>query len=729
MKKTIPFFGILLLALGALTTLQSFTTNDDTQPVRCSSDEIHELRMETDSVYARAMNSLPTKSSLQRANSTETLTIPVVVHVFHDGDDYGTGSNIADNVIFDAIANLNACFAGEPWHTTTHSGVTHPYSDSNIEFCLASIDPDGNTTSGITRQNPDTLAGYTQSGMITTSLLAESSEQALKSLCYWPVQDYCNIYVVHKLNGGSSPLGFAYLPPTSAYYDGIVCYVNVFGFEEPWLLNSFNKNATLVHEMGHYLGLYHTFNFTSSCSTETNCNSQGDRCCDTPPTTGSVGCSPMLCPETMVENFMDYSNDNCMDRFSPDGVARMRTRLLTYRSELLDNGNCAALNGIDVAASNIFFPNQGNCTEFYEGVTFTMSSYSLDTITHVDVIYQVNSDSPLSFAWSGELTLGNPITVELPGLDIPYGQNTLKVWAYNPNFVPDVNPDNDLAEGNFVNEQGVNVSVIINFDALPYGVSWELYEADDQGNKVGFPIYVGDDYDNNMYSCTTLEVDFCLPEGNYIVIAEDLFGNGMHYWCQPDPSCILVEIDGEPVEDNSLCGGWSNGDNIPFTVSLGCPPLGDCPWDLDDDQVVGVSDVILILQVFGQFGECQAADFNNDGVVGVDDLLDVISIFGINCQTGMILEPDMPESIKALIQEKTGLNMGVTEIGSLNFSHSSPISINPYQIESMQDVLAVRYYDVSGKQITKDEVAYGIYIARIVMRDGTLETIKFYAQQ
>ena len=124
-----------------------------------------------------------------RASSNETLTIPVVVHVFHDGDDYGTGSNIADEVVYDAIANLNAAFAGEPWHTAQGAPFLHPYSDSNIEFCLASIDPDGNPTNGITRQNPDTLDGYLTQGMVTTTLLAETYEHKLKELCYWPVQE------------------------------------------------------------------------------------------------------------------------------------------------------------------------------------------------------------------------------------------------------------------------------------------------------------------------------------------------------------------------------------------------------------------------------------------------------------------------------------------------------------------------------------------------------------
>ena len=732
MKKTwIPYAGILLLALGALTTLQSFTTSDDTQLVRCYTDEIHEKRLETDSIYARAQTEFPTTAASQRAVSTETFTIPVVVHVFHDGSPYGVNSNVSDELIYEAIGGLNASFAGDPFFESEYSGgFTHPYNDAGINFCLATIDPDGNPTTGITRHFPDSIPGYVENGMTTVSLLEETHETNLKALAYWPTADYMNVYVVHKLNGGLSPLGFAYLPPVDGFYDGIVSSSRVFGFTEgtSHTLNNYDRNGTLVHEVGHYLGLYHTFNFTSSCGTETNCNAQGDKCCDTPKTTGSAGCSYLECSDTMVENIMDYSNDHCMDRFSPDQIDRMRTQLVTYRSSLLNNGKCAALDEVDVSATSINIPSQGICTEFYEGINFNLNSFSLDTITHVDIIYQVENGALGMFAWSGQLTLGNPVNVTLPTVEVPFGSNTITVWAYNPNFVPDTNPGNDEVSVTFVNPEGVTVDVQIDFDALPYGIEWELYEVVD-GDLVDPPLAFFEEYDNETYSCNSASHSFCLPEGDYQIVVTDLFGNGMSYpFCNGYTSGDFTILNGIDTL-NYHQGGWTGALNLPFTVTAGCPPLGDCPWDLDDDQLVGASDIILLLQVFGQFGECQAADFNIDGVVGVDDLLDMISIFGINCQTGMILEADIPESIRAVIQEKTGLDMGVTEIGSLNFSHSSPISINPYQIESMQDVLAVNYYDMSGKQITKDEVAYGIYIARIFMRDGTLETIKFYAQQ
>ena len=117
----------------------------------------------------------------------------------------GEGSNVSDAVIYDAIAALNADFAGESFFPANNAGAPffNDPVDIDIEFCLATVDPDGNPTNGITRQNPDSLAGYTQNGMVTTSILAENYETALKSLCYWPVAEYCNIYVIHKLNGGS----------------------------------------------------------------------------------------------------------------------------------------------------------------------------------------------------------------------------------------------------------------------------------------------------------------------------------------------------------------------------------------------------------------------------------------------------------------------------------------------------------------------------------------------
>lgn len=700
----------------SLVFLLSFFTNItlSQEPARCGTDEIHEFNMQNDDEYKRSYFELQKKFGISqnveptpRSFSNEVYSIPVVVHVFHDGDPLGEDSNISDEIIYDAIAALNADFMGESFFPANNTGAPffNAPVDVDIEFCLATVDPDGNPTNGITRQNPDSLAGYTQTGMVTTSLLAENSETALKSLCYWPVAEYCNIYVVHKLNGGGSPLGFAYLPPTSSLRDGIVVFRGVFGFnnngnQDGQLYGNFNENKTLTHEMGHYLGLRHTFNNTSDCEPETNCAAQGDALCDTPPTTGSVGCNPLSCYETMTENFMDYSNDDCMDRFSPDGRTRMRDKLLQWRSGLLDNGNCTPLDGVSVGTSSITIPSEGECTESFDNVSFTLTSNTLDTINYVTVNYQLDNEPSNSFIWNGLLTAGNYETVGLPTIGIPFGDHTLSIWTELPNGIEDSYTVNDTTILNFTNEPGTTVDININFDPLPYGFEWYLTNVDTE-EIIDF----GGPYQNDEYGCDTITISYCLPEGNYELILEDLFGNGMFYPCPPtfEPGSIYTTSGNDTL--TSAIGNWGDEEILPFYVGPPvevCPPLGDCPWDLDGDGIVGTSDLFPLLQNFGLSVECSPLDFNQDSIVGVDDILEFISVFGLQCDNGMMLETEIPESIKQIIISK-GIQIP----------------------ENQNTVENIEYYNIYGAKINLSEItSSGIYIKKIKYSDGTYQIKK-----
>jgi len=700
----------------SLVFLLSFFTNItlSQEPARCGTDEIHEFNIQNDDEYKRSYFELQKKFGISqnveptpRSFSNEVYSIPVVVHVFHDGDPLGEGSNISDEIIYDAIAALNADFMGESFFPANNTGAPffNAPVDVDIEFCLATVDPDGNPTNGITRQNPDSLAGYTQNGMVTNSILAENSEFALKSLCYWPIAEYCNIYVVHKLNGGGSPLGFAYLPPTSNLRDGIVVFRNVFGFnnngnQDNQLYNNFNENKTLTHEMGHYLGLRHTFNNTSGCGPETNCAAQGDALCDTPPTTGSAGCGPLTCYETMTENFMDYSNDDCMDRFSPDGRTRMRNQLLQYRSGLLDNGNCTPLDGVSVGTSSITIPSEGECTESFDNVSFTLTSNTLDTINYVTVNYQLDNEPSNSFIWNGLLTTGNYETVGLPTIGIPFGDHTLSIWTELPNGIEDSYTVNDTTILNFTNEPGTTVDINIYFDALPYGFSWYLTDVD-TGEIIDF----GSNYTNSDYSCESISNSYCLPEGNYELTLEDLFGNGMHYYCQvyEGPGSVTVTSGNDTL--TYATGDWGDEEILPFYVGPPvevCPPLGDCPWDLDGDGIVGTSDLFPLLQNFGLSVECSPLDFNQDSIVGIDDILEFISVFGLQCDNGMMLETEIPESIKQIIISK-GIQIP----------------------ENQNTVENIEYYNIYGAKINLSEItSSGIYIKKIKYSDGTYQIKK-----
>jgi len=149
----------------------------------------------------------------------------------------------------------------------------------------------------------------------------------------------------------------------------------------------------------------------------------------------------------------------------------------------------------------------------------------------------------------------------------------------------------------------------------------------------------GGGYQNDEYSCDSITYSYCLPEGNYELVLEDLFGNGMHYPCQPEwESGSVYTILGNDTLTSAV-GNWGDDEILPFYVGpppVECPPLGDCPWDIDGDGIVAVSDIIVILQNFGLFYDCSPMDFDQDGVIGVSDLLDAISVFGLSCSTGQL---------------------------------------------------------------------------------------------
>ena len=142
-----------------------------------------------------------------------------------------------------------------------------PGVDTRIQFCLAKKDPDGGNTTGITR---------TKSFFEDFDVDIEDSR--MKNLALWDPSRYVNIWYVTGLKSELMPMfqcgvwtrmhegGYATMPPGGGPTDGIV----VTGF-----------GALLAHEMGHYLGLYHTFEGLNCANND--CATQGDMVCDTPP--------------------------------------------------------------------------------------------------------------------------------------------------------------------------------------------------------------------------------------------------------------------------------------------------------------------------------------------------------------------------------------------------------------------------------------------------------------
>ena len=282
-------------------------------------------------------------------DEVETVTLPIVFHVVHTGA--GEENNISDAQILSQVDVLN-----------------EEFEDSKIQFCMAVRDPDGNPTNGITRYDASWNEEYLYEGVSNNGAMASGwdHEDMMEASGCWNPDEYINYYVVSEINGndgGNGIQGFAYLGPTGDCRDGVVCLYNVTG-NEGVVKPGRELGLTGVHEIGHHLSLYHTFSNSNDCE-ETNCETQGDQVCDTPPTTANnQGCFAVACPDALVNNFMDYTPETCRESFTVGQAERMHECLQTSRSGLVDNLSCVPVVDYDATPLTAYYqetwcsPNQ-----------------------------------------------------------------------------------------------------------------------------------------------------------------------------------------------------------------------------------------------------------------------------------------------------------------------------------------------------------------------------------
>lgn len=246
--------------------------------------------------------------------------LPVVVHVIHMGEAVGRGTNIPESQILNQLETLNTDFRAlnEAQIQALPPEFQELAADTEIEFVLARQTPEGLPTSGITRtQAPEGKTSYSLSDDID-----------LKRLIHWPPENYINLYSV-DLAGDF--IGYAQFPESdrlqgldlgkvSEETDGVVIDYQYFGTGGNAAPASLGR--TLTHEMGHYLGLRHTWG-DGGCS-------EDDYVEDTPFSSesyvGQSNCnsSPSSCGSPdMFQNYMYYTNDECMSLFTIGQSDRM----------------------------------------------------------------------------------------------------------------------------------------------------------------------------------------------------------------------------------------------------------------------------------------------------------------------------------------------------------------------------------------------------------------------
>ena len=358
---------ITLLALACLFSAGATYAQQSTTPTtrNCSAMDVLEQHMAQDPSIQNRMHQMEdfTQRRIQEFQNTQgrivgdVIQIPVVVHILYTN----STNNISNAQIQSQLDVLNADFR------RTNSDRDNKWSqaaDTKIEFYLAEIDPNGNATTGITRTQVSTSTWGTNDAM---------KKASSGGVDPWDTDEYLNMWVVDNMrSGGRTILGYAQFPwDTDKSTDGVVMADQFFGTvgtaQAP-----FDGGRTTTHEVGHFFGLRHIWGDSSNCSVD-------DLVDDTPlsnAATSGCGEGKTTCGSLdMTENYMDYSDDSCLNLFTLGQKNRMHTYLQAGGSR-----RALALSDKKSGGTN---PNPTTCTTTVSSFPYNQGFENNDGWTQV----------------------------------------------------------------------------------------------------------------------------------------------------------------------------------------------------------------------------------------------------------------------------------------------------------------------------------------------------------
>ncbi len=343
------------------------------------------------------------------------VTVPIIFHIITDGT---APSNISAALVEAQIDQLNLDFNDLAGSSYAQSAT------AEITFIPALVDPDGNVLAepGINR-----VTDYGAGPFPSSDFDVGGGGLEIKST-QWDFNQYANVWVA-QLSGGL--LGYAQFPSNSTLpgfpgsggadiNNGVVCGTGTIGsVAMPGSAPPYNLGRTLTHEVGHWIGLRHIWG-DGGCGVD-------DFCDDTPESDASnFGCATghESCGSTdMVENYMDYSDDACMDTFTEDQVLRILT--------VLDNADGIS-NLPDSTAgtadySIVFDEDEMDICDGADAV-YTFEYNALDDFTE-EVTFTGSGPAGLTFAFSpSSASADATVTVTVSGTaGAPNGSHNLLV--------------------------------------------------------------------------------------------------------------------------------------------------------------------------------------------------------------------------------------------------------------------------------------------------------------
>ncbi len=530
------FLTLLVTILFCITELTAQHHGHD--HIRCASHHDLQESLKNNPHFKEQRRILESKiqeilSNPNRDQSGDVIVIPTVFHVIHDGDAIGSNENISSLYLNAQLEQLNDDFR----RLNSNSDNTWSQAaDTEIEFCLAQIDPNGNPTPGIIRHN---ISGgpWTKSAFKATVMPAT----------IWDNTKYLNLYTA-DLSGGL--LGFGQFPGSgNANTDGVVCrYTSIGSIDTP---NPSGGNYTLgrtaTHEVGHWLNLSHIWGDDSGlCSGSDlvdDTPNQGGYTSGCPSGIQDDSCSPNS-TGYMYQNYMDYTYDACMNLFTLGQKDRMHAAIAASRPGLIDS-QCAPSGEPPVAD----FTELQSSYDYCGGGTMA--------------IYDTSTGSPSSWYWTFSGAGVSPATST--------AQNPVLTISGSGNMTVSLTVTNTFGSDTKISTTGINVFPNSHFNCLSPCLAFENGPYNDFNNagscfvegcepivgSAGMEVHAGDAFIlTGLNPGTDYNFEFCT---NY----SGSDWNAVITLGEYDAAINGVKADSELA--------WNNGCSLDFTV----PTQGD----------------------------------------------------------------------------------------------------------------------------------------------------------
>ena len=491
------FYRFVFLSVAVLSILSTTSTKAQNLK-RCATDEAISQRLATDPAYKADYDAKqkdadayiknhPNNINVHRGGTAksfangDTIIIPVVVHIVLPNPNI-----ITDDDVQYFINRLNLDYSGFNPDSANASSYYSVRGHSQIRFAMARRDINGKYTTGIERKSSTAAIGLGNPQPIKT---------AASGLVAWDITKYYNLWV-----GDGTAAGLLGISPeigpgfqTGNSIDGICCDYTGFSHSTCYSAAAYNLARTSIHEIGHNMGLCHTFqggctsaDFTSNLSSAglalpgnmiTTAND------DTPPTSAATygkpvanaknGCTPSIAK--MFQNYMDYSDDAVLTLFTKSQVTRMQYVIDNFRPGYWTTKGYLLPDSIpqnEASATSIVNPGGSQmvgCTSVSYKTpacgadTFTpkllVTNYGSTLLKSITVGLLNNGSSMAQQTFTTSLDYGKSAVFTLPLQHLINGANVLKFYTSSPNGLVD----------SFTNDD--TLTKVVNFNNTPVAAS------------------------------------------------------------------------------------------------------------------------------------------------------------------------------------------------------------------------------------------------------------------